>query len=29
MTFPLIFGLGSLILGGVFAFRKRNAWTQQ
>jgi len=28
-TFPLIFGLGSLILGGVFAFRKRNAWTQQ
>jgi LPXTG-motif cell wall-anchored protein len=28
MTFPLIFGLGSLILGAVFAFRKRDAWTR-
>jgi LPXTG-motif cell wall-anchored protein len=28
MTFPLIFGLGSLILGGFFAFRKRSAWTR-
>jgi LPXTG-motif cell wall-anchored protein len=27
-TFPVIFGLGSLILGAVFAFRKRGAWTR-
>ena len=28
MTFPLIFGLGSLLLGGFFAFRKRSAWNR-
>jgi LPXTG-motif cell wall-anchored protein len=28
IAFPVIFGLGSLILGGVFAFRKRGAWTR-
>jgi len=28
MTFPLVFGLGSLLLGGFFAFRKRSAWNR-
>ena len=28
MTFPVLFGLGSLILGGFFAFRKRSAWNR-
>jgi LPXTG-motif cell wall-anchored protein len=28
MTFPVIFGIGSLLLGGILAFRKRGAWSR-
>jgi LPXTG-motif cell wall-anchored protein len=28
MTIPAIFGIGSLLLGGALAFRKRGAWTK-